>query len=277
VTNNTLQIQQMDFSRLTGKDNFFLIAGPCAIEGEDICMKIAERLVDITQQLGIPFIFKGSYRKANRSRIDSFTGIGDEKALKILEKVKTTFNVPVTTDIHTDEEAAWAAEVVDILQIPAFLCRQTNLLVAAAKTGKIVNIKKGQFLSPEAMQFAVNKVKDSGNNQTLVTERGTTFGYGDMIVDFRGLPTMAALCKSPVIMDCTHSLQQPNQTSGVTGGRPDMIETIVKGAIAVGADGLFIETHLDPANAKSDGANMLQIDQLEAILVKAKRIKEAIR
>ena len=270
-------MNQMDYSKLTGKDNFFLIAGPCAIEGEEICMQIAERLVDITQRLDIPFIFKGSYRKANRSRIDSFTGIGDKKALKILEKIKSTFDIPVTTDIHTDEEAAWAAEVVDILQIPAFLCRQTNLIVAAAKTGKIVNIKKGQFLSPEAMQFAVNKVKDSGNRQTMVTERGTTFGYGDMIVDFRALPTMSALCKSPVIMDCTHSLQQPNQTSGVTGGRPDMIETIVRGAIAVGADGLFIETHPDPANAKSDGANMLQIDQLEEILIKAKRIKEAIK
>jgi 2-dehydro-3-deoxyphosphooctonate aldolase (KDO 8-P synthase) len=270
-------MQQMEYSKLTGKDTFFLIAGPCAIEGEAICMQIAERLVDITQRLDIPFIFKGSYRKANRSRIDSFTGIGDEKALNILKKVKSTFDVPVTTDIHTDEEAAWAADIVDILQIPAFLCRQTNLLVAAAKTGKIVNIKKGQFLSPEAMQFAVNKVKDSGNSQTLVTERGTTFGYGDMIVDFRGLPTMSTLCKSPVIMDCTHSLQQPNQTSGVTGGRPDMIETIVKGAIAVGADGLFIETHPDPSNAKSDGANMLHIDLLEEILIKAKRIKEAIK
>ncbi len=265
----------MDFSILTRKDNFFLIAGPCAIEGEEICMKIAEKLVNITDRLEIPFIFKGSYRKANRSRIDSFTGIGDEKALKILEKIKTTFDIPVTTDIHTDEEAQWAASVVDILQIPAFLCRQTNLLVAAANTGKIVNVKKGQFLSPEAMQFAVNKIKESGNAQTMVTERGTTFGYGDLIVDFRGIPTMSQACKSPVIMDCTHSLQQPNQTSGVTGGRPDMIETIVKGAIAVGADGLFIETHPDPSNAKSDGANMLQIDLLEDILIKAKRIKEA--
>jgi len=265
----------MDFLKLTAKDNFFLIAGPCAIEGEEICMNIAERLVDITTRLDIPLIFKGSYRKANRSRIDSFTGIGDETALKILEKVKATFDIPVTTDIHTDQEAKWAASVVDILQIPAFLCRQTNLLVAAAKTGKIVNIKKGQFLSPEAMQFAVNKVKDSGNTQTMVTERGSTFGYGDLIVDFRGIPTMSQVCNSPVIMDCTHSLQQPNQTTGVTGGRPDMIETIVKGAIAVGADGLFIETHPDPSNAKSDGANMLQIDLLEDILVKAKRIKEA--
>ncbi len=267
----------MEYSKLLHKDNLFLIAGPCAIENEDMCMRIAERLVDITQRLNIPFVFKGSYRKANRSRIDSFTGIGDEKALRILEKIKSEFNISVTTDIHSDEEATWAAEVVDILQIPAFLCRQTNLIVTAAKTGKIVNIKKGQFLSPEAMQFAVNKAKDSGNIQTMVTERGTTFGYGDLIVDFRGIPTMADTCKSPVIMDCTHSLQQPNQSSGVTGGRPDMIETIVKGAIAVGAHGLFIETHPDPATAKSDGANMLQIDQLEGILIKAKRIKEALK
>jgi len=264
------------YQKLNHKSNFFLIAGPCAIEGDDICMTIAERLVEITTRLDIPLIFKGSYRKANRSRIDSFTGIGDEKALKILEKIKSNFNIPVTTDIHTAEEAQWAGEVVDVLQIPAFLCRQTNLLVSAAKTGKIVNVKKGQFLSPEAMKFAVQKIIDSGNDSTMVTERGTTFGYGDLVVDFRGIPTMAAECKSPVIMDCTHSLQQPNQTSGVTGGRPDMIETIVKGAIAVGADGLFIETHPDPKNAKSDGANMLQIDLLEDILVKAKRIKEVI-
>lgn len=267
----------MIYNELEDKSNFFLIAGPCAIEGEEICMRIAEKLVDITQRLNIPFVFKGSYRKANRSRIDSFTGIGDDKALAILDKIKNEFGVSVTTDVHTDEEAAWAAGVADILQIPAFLCRQTNLLIAAAKTGKIVNIKKGQFLSPEGMEFAVNKVIDSGNVQTMVTERGTTFGYGDLIVDFRGIPTMSSICKSPVIMDCTHSLQQPNQSSGVTGGRPEMIETIVKGAIAVGADGLFIETHPDPSKAKSDGANMLQIDQLETILVKAKRIKEAIQ
>lgn len=267
---------QTTYDQIKGKSNFFLIAGPCAVEGEDICMSIAERLVEITNRHEIPFVFKGSYRKANRSRLDSFTGIGDEKALRILEKVKNEFNVSVTTDIHADEETAWAAEVVDILQIPAFLCRQTNLLVAAAKTGKMVNIKKGQFLSPESMQFAVKKIRESGNHKTLVTDRGTTFGYGDLIVDFRGIPTMSTQCDSPVIMDCTHSLQQPNQTSGVTGGRPEMIETIVKGAIAVGANGLFIETHPDPAQAKSDGANMLQIDRLEEILIKAKRISQAL-
>jgi len=266
----------MDYSELKSEQQFFLIAGPCAIEGEDICMRIAEKIVQITTKLGIPFVFKGSYRKANRSRLDSFTGIGDDTALRILEKVKKEFGIPMTTDIHTDEEAIWASDVVDILQIPAFLCRQTNLLVAAAKTNKIVNIKKGQFMSPESMLFAVNKVKDSGNTQTLVTERGTSFGYSDLIVDFRGIPTMQSMCDSPVIMDCTHSLQQPNQGSGVTGGRPDMIETIVKAAIAVGTNGLFIETHPDPSKAKSDGANMLQIDQLEDILIKAKRIKEAL-
>lgn len=266
----------IDYKELKRKDQFFLIAGPCAIEGEDICMRIAEKLVRITSDLDIPFVFKGSYRKANRSRIDSFTGIGDERALKILEKVKQKFGIPVTTDIHTDEEAVWAGEVADILQIPAFLCRQTNLIVAAAKTNKIVNIKKGQFMSPESMLFAVNKVRDSGNVKTLVTERGTSFGYSDLIVDFRGLPTMQVMCDSPVIMDCTHSLQQPNQGSGVTGGRPDMIETVVKAAIAVGANGLFIETHPDPSKAKSDGANMLQIDQIEEILTKAKRIRNAL-
>lgn len=266
----------IDYSELKSGQQFFLIAGPCAIEGEDMCLRIAEKIIGITTKLGLPYIFKGSYRKANRSRIDSFTGIGDDKALRILEKVKKEFEIPVTTDIHTDEEAAWAGEVVDILQIPAFLCRQTNLLVAAARTNKMVNIKKGQFMSPESMQFAVNKIKDSGNTRTLVTERGTSFGYGDLIVDFRGVPTMKTMCDSPVIMDCTHSLQQPNQGSGVTGGRPEMIETIVKAAIAVGANGLFIETHPDPINAKSDGANMLQIDQLEDILLKAKRINEAL-
>lgn len=267
----------IDYNELKREDHFFLIAGPCAIEGEEVCMHIAERVVDIASRLDIPYIFKGSYRKANRSRLDSFTGIGDEKALRILEKVKKEFGIPVTTDIHTEEEAAWAAEVVDILQIPAFLCRQTNLLVAAAKTNKIVNIKKGQFLSPEAMSFAATKVRESGNKMTLVTERGTSFGYSDLIVDFRGLPVMKSVCDSPVIMDCTHSLQQPNQGSGVTGGRPEMIETIVRAAIAVGANGLFIETHPDPKNAKSDGANMLQIDNLEGILKKAVRIQQAIK
>lgn len=267
----------MNYTKLTNKDNFFLIAGPCAIEGEDVCMRIAEKVVHVSQALDIPFIFKGSYRKANRSRIDSFTGIGDEKALKILEKVKKEFGIPLTTDIHTDEEAAWAAEVVDVLQIPAFLCRQTNLLVAAAKTNKIINIKKGQFMSPESMKFAVDKIRDSGNDLTLVTERGTSFGYGDLIVDFRGIPAMQEVTQSPVVMDCTHSLQQPNQGSGVTGGRPDMIETIVKAAIAVGSNGLFIETHPNPKEAKSDGANMLPLKQLEKILEKAKRIKESLK
>ena len=266
----------MEFQTLKNPNNFFLIAGPCAIEGEDICLSIAEKLTDICDRLQIPLVFKGSYRKANRSRIDSFTGIGDDKALKILERVKNQFTIPVTTDIHTAEEAEWAANVVDILQIPAFLCRQTNLLVAAAKTQKIINIKKGQFMSPESMQFAASKIYDSGNEKALITERGTTFGYGDLIVDYRGIPTMQKLCKAPVILDCTHSLQQPNQVSGVTGGRPDMIETIVKAGIAVGVNGLFIETHPDPSQAKSDGANMLAIDKLEQILIKAKRIKEAL-
>lgn len=266
----------IDYQGLSNKDSLFLIAGPCAVEGREICMRIAERLVDVTSKLNIPLIFKGSYRKANRSRVDSFTGIGDDEALQILADVKAEFGLSVTTDIHADAEASWAAEVVDILQIPAFLCRQTSLLVAAAATGKIVNIKKGQFMSPESMQYAVRKVTDSGNMQTMITDRGTSFGYGDLIVDFRGLPTMSKMCQSPVVMDCTHSLQQPNQTSGVTGGRPDMIETIVNAAVAVGADGLFIETHPDPSSALSDGANMLQIDQLEAILIKAIRVKEAI-
>jgi len=266
----------MDYNVLNDRENLFLIAGPCAIEEEEMCMRIADEVVRICTQLDIPFVFKGSYRKANRSRLDSFTGIGDEKALKILEKVKREFGIPVTTDIHTAEEAAWAGEVVDILQIPAFLCRQTDLLVSAAQTQKIINIKKGQFMSPESMKFAADKVRESGNHQTLITERGTSFGYSDLIVDFRGIPTMQAITGSPVIMDCTHSLQQPNQGSGVTGGRPDMIETIVKASVAVGANGLFIETHPNPSQAKSDGANMLQLDHLESILTKAKKIKESL-
>lgn len=257
-------------------DNFFLMAGPCAIESEEMAFRIAERIVTITDRLNIPYIFKGSYRKANRSRVDSFTGIGDEKALKILEKVGKEFGVPTVTDIHESHEAAMAAAYVDVLQIPAFLCRQTELLVAAAKTGKVVNIKKGQFLSAESMSFAVDKVKDSGNNKVLLTDRGNSFGYQDLIVDFRGIPVMKSF-DVPTIMDCTHSLQQPNQTSGVTGGKPALIETIAKAAIAVGADGLFIETHPDPANAKSDGANMLQLDLLEPLLMKLIRIREAIR
>ncbi len=260
----------------TESGQFFLIAGPCSIEGEDMAMRIAERVAELTNRLEIPFIFKGSYRKANRSRLDSFTGIGDEKALKILRKVGETFDIPVTTDIHAEEEAAMAAAYVDVLQIPAFMCRQTNLLVAAAKTGKVVNIKKGQFLSPEAMKFAVDKVVQSGNDNVMLTERGTTFGYTDLVIDYRGLPTMQEM-NVPVILDCTHSLQQPNQNSGVTGGRPKMIETVVKAGIAVGVDGLFIETHPNPSVAKSDGANMLQLDALEALLEKACRIREAIR
>lgn len=256
--------------------NFFLMAGPCAIEGEDIALRIAEQIVTITDKLNIPYIFKGSYRKANRSRVDSFTGIGDEKALKILEKVGQTFGVPTVTDIHESHEAALAAAYIDVLQIPAFLCRQTELLVAAAETGKVVNIKKGQFLSAESMKFAVDKVIDSGNNKVFLTDRGNTFGYQDLIVDFRGIPQMKAF-QVPTVMDCTHSLQQPNQTSGVTGGKPELIETIAKAAIAVGADGLFIETHPDPANAKSDGANMLHLDLLEGLLTKLVRVREAIQ
>lgn len=262
--------------KLTNSDNFFLLAGPCVIEGEDMALRIAEKITEITTRLQIPYVFKGSYRKANRSRLDSFTGIGDEKALKILRKVGETFGVPTVTDIHETHEAAMAAEYVDVLQIPAFLCRQTDLLVAAAQTGKIVNIKKGQFLSPGAMQFAAQKVVDAGNRQVMLTERGTTFGYTDLVVDYRGIPQMQAF-GFPVVMDVTHSLQQPNQTSGVTGGMPALIETIAKAAIAVGADGLFIETHPEPAVAKSDGANMLQLDLLEGLLTQLVRIREAVK
>lgn len=257
-------------------DNFFLMAGPCAIEGEDMAMHIAEKITGITERLSIPYIFKGSYRKANRSRPDSFTGIGDEKALKILRKVGETFRIPTVTDIHETHEADMAAEYVDVLQIPAFLCRQTDLLVAAAKTGKIVNIKKGQFLSPAAMRFAAEKVSDAGNNNIMITERGTTFGYTDLVVDYRGIPQMQAF-GYPVVMDVTHSLQQPNQASGVTGGLPALIETVAKAAVAVGVDGLFIETHPEPAQAKSDGANMLRLDLLEGLLTRLVRIREAIK
>lgn len=262
--------------KLTNSDNFFLLAGPCVIEGEDMALRIAEKITEITTRLQIPYVFKGSYRKANRSRLDSFTGIGDEKALKILRKVGETFDVPTVTDIHETHEAAMAAEYVDVLQIPAFLCRQTDLLIAAARTGKVVNIKKGQFLSPGAMQFAAQKVVDAGNRQVMLTERGTTFGYTDLVVDYRGIPLMQAF-GFPVVMDVTHSLQQPNQTSGVTGGMPALIETIAKAAIAVGADGLFIETHPEPAVAKSDGANMLQLDLLEGLLTRLVRIRKAIK
>jgi len=255
-------------------DNFFLLAGPCAIEGEDMALRIAEKVVSITDKLKIPFIFKGSFKKANRSRIDSFTGIGDEKALKILQKVSETFNVPTVTDIHEVADAIKAAEYVDILQIPAFLVRQTDLLVAAAKTGKVVNLKKGQFMSPAAMKHAVQKIKDAGSEKAWITDRGTMFGYQDMIVDFRGIPEMRAF--APTILDVTHSLQQPNQTAGVTGGRPEMIETIARAGIVNNVDGLFIETHFDPSNAKSDGANMLHLDNLEKLLTNLVAIRQTI-
>lgn len=263
-------------SNISHKDskNFFLIAGPCAIENEDMAMRIAETAIKITDKYKIPYIFKGSFKKANRSRVDSFTGIGDEKALQILKKVGETFNIPTTTDIHENAHAELAAQFVDVLQIPAFLVRQTDLLVAAAKTNKVVTLKKGQFLSPEAMKFAVQKVKDSGNEKTAIIERGNSFGYTDLIVDYRGIPTMKQY--APVILDITHSLQQPNQESGVTGGRPELIETIAKAGIAVGADGIFIETHPNPSEAKSDGANMLQLDKLDNLLAKLTKIREAI-
>ena len=263
-------------SNISHKDskNFFLIAGPCAIESEDMTMRIAETVIKITDKYKIPYIFKGSFKKANRSRVDSFTGIGDEKALQILKKVGETFNIPTTTDIHENAHAELAAQFVDVLQIPAFLVRQTDLLVAAAKTNKVVTLKKGQFLSPEAMKFAVQKVKDSGNDKTAIIERGNSFGYTDLIVDYRGIPIMKQY--SPVILDITHSLQQPNQESGVTGGRPELIETIAKAGIAVGADGIFLETHPNPSEAKSDGANMLQLDKLDNLLSKLTKIREAI-
>ncbi len=259
----------------TESGRFFLLAGPCAIEGQEMAFEIAETIVKITDNLRIPYIFKGSYRKANRSRLDSFTGIGDLKALKILAKIGKTFDIPVVTDIHTAEEAAMAAEYVDVLQIPAFLCRQTDLLVAAALTGKVINIKKGQFLSGDAMQFAMNKVLESGNDQIMLTERGSMFGYQDMVVDYRNIPIMKAF-GAKVVMDCTHALQKPNQTTGVTGGDPSMINTIAKAAIATGADGLFIETHPRPSEAKSDGANMLRLEELESLLKENIRINDAL-
>ncbi|WP_321375862.1 3-deoxy-8-phosphooctulonate synthase [uncultured Draconibacterium sp.] len=268
-------IPQLDKLKNTDSGNFFLMAGPCAIESETMAMEIAEQVVAITEKLKIPYIFKGSYRKANRSRLDSFTGIGDEKALKILRKVRETFDIPVVTDIHTADEAAMAAEYVDVLQIPAFLCRQTDILVAAAKTGKVVNIKKGQFLSADAMQFAINKVRESGNTNIALTERGTTFGYQDLVVDYRGIPVMREM-DVPVVLDITHSLQQPNQASGVTGGKPELIETVARAGIAVGADGIFIETHPNPAEAKSDGANMLKLDLLESLLTKLVLLKQTV-
>lgn len=254
---------------------FFLIAGPCVVEGEEITLLIAREIKKICVELEIPFYFKASYKKANRSSLHSFTGIGNEQALAVLAKVKADLDLPIVTDIHTEQEAAWAAQVADVLQIPAFLCRQTDLLVAAAKTGKIINIKKGQFMSPEAMRFAVEKVREAGNKQVLITERGTTFGYTDLVVDFRGIKELKKN-GCPVVFDATHSLQQPNQPKGVTGGRPDLIETMAKAAVAVGYDGLFLETHPEPAKALSDGANMLPLSQLHDLLVKLLRIRQAL-
>lgn len=265
---------RFEFLNTLRPDRFFLMAGPCVIEDEDSPLYIAETLKAITERLSIPLIFKGSYRKANRSRMDSFTGIGDEKALHVLQKVRQTFDLPVVTDIHSSNEAAMAAEYVDVLQIPAFLCRQTDLLIAAAKTGKTINIKKGQFLSGEAMQFAADKVQQTGNDKVMLTERGSMFGYHDLVVDYRNIATMQQF--APVILDVTHSLQQPNQSSGVTGGRPELISLIAKAGIAAGADGIFMETHPEPAKAKSDGANMLQIDLIEPLLKQLTRIKESL-
>ena len=272
--NKSEMINNIPKIKNTGSGNFFVMAGPCAIEGEEMAFKIAEKILDITSRLEIPFIFKGSFKKANRSRIDSFTGIGDKKALSILKKIGTELDIPTVTDIHENKDAELAANFVDVLQIPAFLVRQTDLLVAAAKTGKHINLKKGQFMSPESMAHAVRKVQDSGNKNIFLTERGSMFGYQDLVVDFRGIPEMKQF--APVILDVTHSLQQPNQSSGVTGGRPEMIETIAKAGVASGADGIFIETHFDPKNAKSDGANMLDINNLEDILSKLIKIKKAL-
>jgi 2-dehydro-3-deoxyphosphooctonate aldolase (KDO 8-P synthase) len=269
-----MNLQDIPKLKHTTSDNFFLLAGPCAIESETMALQIAEKVCKITDTLEIPYIFKGSFKKANRSRIDSFTGIGDEKALKILRKVSETFDIPTVTDIHEVSDAALAAQYVDVLQIPAFLVRQTDLVVAAAKTGKVVNLKKGQFMSPEAMKHAVQKVKDAGNDNAWITDRGTMFGYQDMIVDFRGIPTMREF--APTVLDVTHSLQQPNQSSGVTGGRPDMIETIARAGIVNNVDGLFIETHFDPSNAKSDGANMLHLDHLEKLLTNLTTIRRTV-
>lgn len=265
----------VSFKEISSGPQFFLMAGPCVIEGEKMALDIAERCVEATSRLSIPYIFKGSYRKANRSRLDSFTGIGDEKALRILAKVGREFGIPVVTDIHNPEEAEIAAEYVDVLQIPAFLCRQTDLLVAAARTGRAVNIKKGQFLSPGAMEHVVVKMRESGCDNIALTERGVTFGYQDLIVDFRGIPEMRAM-GCPAVLDVTHSLQQPNQKAGVTGGRPDMIETIARAGIATCADGLFIETHPTPATAKSDGANMLKLDLLPGLLERLSVLRRAV-
>lgn len=270
-----MKIDQIELYKSLSGNKLFLIAGPCVVESKDLCFEVAETVKGICREFSIPYVFKSSYRKANRSSINSFTGIGDEIALEILNDVKNQFDVPVLTDIHTENEAAFAAQVADILQIPAFLARQTELLIAAAKTNKIINIKKGQFMSPESMIHAAKKVSDSGNNQIILTDRGTMFGYQDLIVDFRGIPVMQSF-GYPVVMDVTHSLQKPNQTSGITGGQPQMIETIAKAAVAVGVNGLFIETHPTPSSAKSDGANMLPLSQLKKLIEKLVRIKQAI-
>ncbi len=268
-------LQQLFSNQSYDPQNFFLIAGPCVVESEDLVMEVAETVYSICKKLGIPYIFKASYRKANRTSASSFTGIGDEPAMQLVKKVGERFGLPTTSDIHAHEEAALAAKYIDVLQIPAFLCRQTDLLVAAAETGKIVNVKKGQFVSGDAMKFAVDKIRKAGNDKVMLTERGNTFGYQDLVVDYRNIPIMAAH-NVPVIMDCTHSLQQPNQTTGVTGGNPQMIGTIAKAAIAAGANGLFIETHPDPSSAKSDGANMLQLSKLEELLVQLVKIRKAV-
>jgi 2-dehydro-3-deoxyphosphooctonate aldolase (KDO 8-P synthase) len=268
-------IEKLPFIKNTQLGNFFLLAGPCVVENKELCFGIAERVKEITDKLGIPYVFKASYRKANRSRSDSFTGIGDQAGLEVLQQVRSKFQVPVVTDIHSEAEAEIAAQYADILQIPAFLCRQTDLLVAAAKTGKFVNVKKGQFLAADSMKFAADKVINAGNPNVMLTERGTMFGYQDLIVDYRGIVEMKKF-GYPVIMDITHSLQQPNQPSGVSGGRPDLIETIAKAAIAVGVDGIFIETHPDPSKAMSDGANMLKLDLLEILLTKLIKLRQTV-
>ncbi|MEX0986845.1 MAG: 3-deoxy-8-phosphooctulonate synthase [Bacteroidales bacterium] len=278
MTTNHKNIQLKDFIpgiEVSQNNNFFLMAGPCVVESRELVMNTAEQIVKTARKLDIPVVFKASYRKANRSRIDSFTGIGDEKALKILAEVHSDFNVPVITDIHSAEEAEMASVYVDVLQIPAFLCRQTDILVAAASTGRTVSIKKGQFLSPASMQFAIDKVRESGNNKVIITERGTMFGYQDLVVDFRGIPAMRSF-RVPVVLDITHSLQEPNHVSGITGGRPEMIETIALAGIATGVDGIFVETHPEPGSAKSDGANMLPLSQLEELLTKLVQVRQTI-